>query len=245
MIRRILIVFVLALVVVAVVGDRLAASAAQRAVAIKAREAALLHSDPTVKITGFPFLTQAIAGKYKKVTVTAHDIHRDGVRIDTITGTFYGVHVGLRNALAGRVSSVPIDRGTGGLLITYTDLDSFLAARKLTVTAAGSALEVSGSPIVAGHRLTVSGTYTVTVSGHNLVFAPVVSSLRAAGVALSAPVAAAAAAGLGVSIDTGVLPFGLVISKAAVLPTGIEIDATARGLVVPVPADASTNSGSS
>jgi hypothetical protein len=239
-IRRILIVFVLAVAVIAVVGDRLAVSAAQRAVSIKVRDAALLGANPTVKITGFPFLTQAVRGRYDKIDVTAHDIHRDGVRIDTIRATFYGVHVGLSAALAGRVNAVPIDRSTGSILLTFADLDSYLAKRHLTVTDRGGALQVEGSLTIAGHALAVSGTYAVSVDGRKLVLSPVASSLRAAGVALSGTVASAVTSALAVSIDTGTLPFGLTISKAVVLPTGIGVDATARGLVVPVPADASS-----
>lgn len=233
----------IAVAIIAVVGDRLAASAAQRAVAIKIREVALLHGDPSVTIAGFPFLTQALRGRYGKITVTAHDIHRDGVRIDTVTGTFYGVHLGLRDALAGRVTAVPIDRETGSILITYPDLDAYLSSRHLHVTPAGNDLQVAGDPVVAGHQLAVSGTYSVGVVGRELVFTPVRPSLRANGAALSGSVASAAATALVVRIDTGSLPFGISITSAVVRPTGIEVDGAAHGLAVPVPADAATNPG--
>ena len=42
-----------------------------------------------------------------------------------------------------------------------------------------------------------------------------------------------------VSIDTGVLPFGLKVLTAHVTPDGVRVDAAATGLVVPVPDDAS------
>ncbi len=245
MIRRVLAVVVVALVLCAVVGDRLAASAAQRAVAIKARDAALLRTNPRVKITGFPFLTQAARGKYDKITVTTHDIHRGGLRLDTVAATFYGVHVGLGSALAGKVRSVPIDRSTGHLLVTATDLNAFLAARKVSVNIVGTSLSVSAQPLLGGRRVAVNGNYTVTVSGRDLVFTPVPGSLQSGGVPLPAGSVAAASSALSLRVDTGVLPFGLTLRQVTLTDDGLDVSATATGLVVSVPADASRVSPSS
>lgn len=240
MIRRILAVLVIAAFVALVVVDRLAVSAAQRAIALKVRDAAQLGSTPLVSIHGFPFLTQAVRGKYHQIDVTGHGIHRGGVRIDTVHAAFFGVHVSLRSALAGKVSAVPIDRNTGDLLITYADLDSYLARRHLVVTPTGASLAVSGELSVSGAPVAASATYTPVLSGTTLVFAPVGSSLRLGGAAVSPGQQAAVRQALTLTVALGdKLPFGLQVRTLRVLATGLRIDAAATGLVVPVPDDAS------
>lgn len=240
MIRRIFVIGVLALVIIAVVVDRLADSAAERAVAVKIRQAALLQSDPTVHIDGFPFLTQALGGKYSKITVTAHGISRGGVRIDTVSAAFSGVHISLGAALAGRVNNVPIDSGVGSITFTYADLNSFTRKRQIVLAQDGTGLRITGNPSLGSARAHVTGTATVAVSGTDVTLTPVASSLRGPSGRLPAAQAAAVARTLTTVVNTGRLPFGLQIQTASVTPAGIVIDAAAKGLTVPVPADAST-----
>lgn len=236
---RIVVVAIIALAVLFVVGDRLALQAADHAIAVKARNAAQLSETPSVSITGFPFLSQAARGRYDKIKITAHDIRRGGVRIDTIHAEFTGVHVSLSDALAGRVSSVPIDKGVGDLLITYADLSAFLQQRSITITPVDGGLTVTGRIAVAGRTVSASGTYQVSMSGKNLVFDPIVSTLLVDGAPVPAATLPAVTAALAVQVDTGVLPFGLGVTSVHVTPAGLRVDATATGLVVPVPDDAS------
>jgi hypothetical protein len=239
MIRRILIILVLGVAVLLVVGDRLAVSAAQHAIAVKARNAAQLKETPSVTITGTPFLTQAVGGRYKKIKITAHDIHRGGIRIETVHAEFSGVHVSLSDALDGKVSAVPIDKGVGDFVISYPDLTAFLTAKKITVTASGSTLTIDAKVTFNGAVLDVHGTYDVGTSGQDLVFSPVGASLRVNGAAVPTPALPTVVSAMTVSIDTGALPFGLKVASAHVTPDGVRVDAAATGLVVPVPDDAS------
>jgi len=238
-IRRVLAVLIIAVAVLLVVGDRLAVSAAQHAIAVKARSAAQLKENPSVTITGIPFLTQAVSGRYEKIKITAHDIRRGGVRIDTIHAEFSGVHVSLSKALDGKVSSVPIDKGVGDILITYPDLGAFLSAKQITVRADGTQLSVDAKVTVAGQAASAIGIYDVRMSGRSIVLSPVPTSLRVNGAAVAAPLLPSIVAATTVSIDTGVLPFGLQVASAQVTPEGLRVDATATGIVVPVPDDAS------
>jgi len=235
---RALILLVVALAVLFVVGDRLAVSAADRAIAVKARNAAQLNETPSVSIEGFPFLTQAANGKYRKIKVTAHGIRRGGVRIDTIHAEFSGVHVALSDVLAGRVSTVPIDKSTGDILITYVDLATFLNAKSITVTQAGKGLSLSARVPVAGQTVTVTGTYGLSVSGNTIVLNPPATSLLIDGAPVASAVLPGVTQALTVRIDAGTLPFGLKLSSANVTAEGIRVDAVATGLVFPVPGDA-------
>lgn len=239
MIRRASLLVLVALIVLAVVGDRLAEQAAAHAVGIKARQAALLNSVPTVSFHGFPFLTQAIGGRYRQIDVTTHDLHRGGLRLDTVTAQFHGVHVGLADALQGRVSEVPIDSGDGQVLITYADLNAYLAPHRLTVGDQQGGLRLSGPVSVPGLRAQVSGVLAIAVSGSTLVVGPDPGTLRGPSGLLAVPIATAAGPLLTIRIDTGVLPFGLTLRTAQARPDGVLVGARASGLVVPVPADAS------
>jgi len=243
MIRRRLLLLVATLVVIAVVGDRLAVSAAQQAVSVRARQAALLASDPSVSIRGFPFLTQALGGRYQQIDVTTHGIRRGGVRLDTVSARFFGVHVSLSAALAGRVASVPIDRSEGSLLVTYADLNASLAKRRVSLSQVGGKLRVSGDPRVSGQRVSVTGDATVSVSAGVLSVTPVANSLHVASIAFPGPVAQLIAGLLTVSVNTGALPFGLRLTGVQVEPAGLIVSAVATGLVIPVPADASRSTG--
>jgi hypothetical protein len=231
------------LVVIAVVADRLAVSAAQQAVSVRAKQAALLASDPSVSIRGFPFLTQALAGRYREIDITTHGIRRGGVRLDTVSARFFGVHVSLSAALAGKVASVPIDRGEGSVLVTYADLNTSLTKRRVSLSQNAGTLHVAGDPVVAGKRVEVAGDATVSSTGGVLSVVPVASSLRVAGAKLPAPVAKVVAGLLTITVNTPSLPFGLQLTGVQVEPTGLLAGAVAKGLVIPVPADASRSTG--
>jgi hypothetical protein len=70
--RTLALLIVLAAVAVGV--DYAAAALTESAVSREMREQTGLADDPTVRINNFPFLTQAIAGRYKSVDVTAEHI---------------------------------------------------------------------------------------------------------------------------------------------------------------------------
>lgn len=240
MIRRVVVLLVLFLLVVFVVADRLTEAAAAKALAVKARETGLLASDPKVEIHGFPFLTQAIRGRYTRIDVTTHGIHRDGLRLDTVKGTFAGVHVGLSAALNGRVMSVPIDHATGEIVVSFVDLDAYLARSHLSVRPDGANhLTITGTATVLGASLAVSGPVAVTVSDGSLTLSPPVESLRGPKGILPMSVARTAATALTVRVKLTALPFGLRLQQVQIGPENLTITASAQNIAVPVPADAS------
>lgn len=240
MIRRVVVLLVLFLVVLFVVADRLTEAAAAKALAVKARETGLLAGDPKVEIHGFPFLTQAIRGRYSRIDVTTHGIHRDGLRLDTVKGRFEGVHVGLAAALHGHVTSVPIDHATGEVDVTYPDLNAFLAAFHLSVRPDGPThLTISGAATVLGASVAVSGPVAVSVSGGALTLSPPVASLRGPQGLLPPSVARTVATALTAHVTLNDLPFGLRLQTVRVGPTDITITGSARSIAVSVPADAS------
>lgn len=238
MIRRALVLVVLSLIVLFVVADRLTEDATAHALSVRARQSGLLAADPSVRIAGFPFLTQAVRSRFTEIDVTTHGIHRGGLRIDTVVGRFRGVHVGLSAALDGRVRAAAVDDGRGEVDITYADLDALLAKRQLSVTASGPVVRITGTATVAGRRVPVSGSASVTFAAGMLTIRPAAAALRGLTGSLPGATAASVAAAFSVQVAIGELPFGVQPASVTVEPTALRAVGPATGIAVPVPADA-------
>ena len=196
-----------------VLADRLGVAAADRAVAVRIQTDQGLSQRPDVSIHGFPFLNQAIDGRYDDVTLTLHDLHRSGVPVHTLTVDLHGVHVPLRAVFAGHVSRVPVDRANASLLLSFGDLNNFLAGKHVSVSeGANGEIKVSGSVTVLGRTVTASGSGRIDVRGHDLVVT--------------------VGHGLDFSIPLGGLPFRIALVSAKATKAGIVVQATASGLVL-------------
>jgi len=213
-----LLVTLLVLLALLVGADRIAAYVAAQQVAGKIRTSAMLAADPRVKITGFPFLTQAFAGRYDRIEVAADDVDRGGVRLTHFTTSLYGVQLPLSDALGGRVQSIPVDRLTGQAVVGYVDLKS--SGRMLVFTPDGDRVKVTGSISVLGQDISASASSTVSLDGNDLVLTP--QSVSAAGQS-SNLIGDAIKGAFRVRVPLGRLPYGLKL-------TGVK--ATAAGVVV-------------
>lgn len=210
--RRLLIVVAI-LVAILVVADRVAVVEADHVVAARIQTQEHLPSRPSVSIGGFPFLTQAIGGTYDDVTLTVHDFRRSVVPVDTISVELRGVHVPLSAVFSQHLSSVPVDSATARVLLSFADLNSYLGGKGITVSPAGSdRVRISGSVTVAGQTVSASGTATIDVTSDSLL-------LRAANAVT-------------VAVPLGGLPFGISLRSATATNRGIQVTATAQGLVL-------------
>jgi len=148
--------------------DRIAAALASQQVAIEAARAAPACARPGVDIHGFPFLTQAIAGRYDHVTLTTSctgTVDLRQVRVD-----LYGVHLGVGQIVHQDVQRVPVDRATGRLTIPFASLDRNYAGQRLTFgRGRGNTITVTGSLSVAGSAISAHGAGSVSISGHGAV----------------------------------------------------------------------------
>jgi len=196
-----------------VLADRLGVAAADRTVAARIQTDQGLQQRPDVSIHGFPFLTQALAGRYGDVTLTLHDFHHTGVPVRTLTVDLRGVHVPLRAVLAGHVARVPVDRASASIVLSYDGLNTFLADRHLSVSEGSNGeIRVSGRVTVLGRTVSASGSGRIEVRGSDLVVT--------------------VGHGLDFTIPLSGMPFRIALVSAKATNAGIVVQATASGLVL-------------
>ena len=221
---------VVSLVVLAVAADRVALLLTQRAVAAQLQTSGGLSSRPHVSIHGVPFLTQAFAGKYDDVEVSASEVTAGGGRLSKLDVTLRGVHVPLTDAVSGSVDAVPVDGLRATVLLSYADMSRQLRDRGLTVSPAGDQLRVSGSVQVLGRTITASAISSVTLSGASVVVTA--KRFEVGNTMADRAVTAALAGRFDFVIRVGQLPYGLTMSSLAVRPEGVVATADAAHTVL-------------
>ena len=236
MFKRLLIVLVL-LGGLAVLADRGLAYVAGNATArqIKIREG--LKEDPDVTFRGFPFATQAVRGEFDEVAVTVRDIERDGLVVERIDATLRGVEIDLNDALNGRVTAVPVDRGEATLRLSYGDVNQYLTRRPgniRVVVREGRPYVVSSFGVPGVGQLDVEGTPTVRVTKTSVRVSVTGVHPVTGSTALNDALARAAGIRASFTIPLDDLPFGIQVSGAELTATGMLVDATATGFVIDV-----------
>jgi hypothetical protein len=202
------------IVALLVVADRVAVHAADSLVAKRIQQEQGLSSRPDVSIGGFPFLTQAISGRYDEVTVTLHDVRRGPVPVQTLSAKLVGVHVPLSAVFSRSLHDVPVDRASATVLISYAAIDTYLGPRHIRAShGPGTEVHLTGSATVAGRTVSAAGNARLSVDGDDVVMTGV--------------------PGLDVTIPLTGLPFQIRLLSAKATSAGVVVAASAQGLVLP------------
>jgi hypothetical protein len=224
------------LLVLLVVADRVAVGVAENQLADRVQSSQDLPSKPTADISGFPFLTQVIGGRYEQVTLSLPAIEREGLRLSQVDIRADGVRVALGDVIGGRVSSVPIDHARGDVLLTYDDLDAYLVQRvevpKVTVKRDGQDVKVTGTveiPLI-NRPVSVSGNAAVDVSGDEVTIRP--TAVQALTGFLPGIAQAPAREALTVRFTIKGLPLGVRLDGATLTDEGIRFTALADGVTL-------------
>lgn len=211
------------------VADRVAASVAARAVADQVVASTALTS-AEVEIGGFPFLTQALGGRYDSVSVTGRDVVAGELTLNRLDATLTGVEVPLSEVLSGSVSEVPVSSVRAVALVGYDELGRHSGDRRLTVAPEGDRLRVTGTVTVLGRSQSASALSSVRVEGGALVVTA--ESWSVDGAAAPAAVSRALAGRFDLRIPVTGLPYGLQVSAVRVTPEGVAVTATAGATVL-------------
>ncbi|HEX6967401.1 MAG TPA: DUF2993 domain-containing protein [Micromonosporaceae bacterium] len=219
-----------------VVADRAAVAVAERTVADRVRQEAADRraevSLPQVRVAGFPFLTQVLAGRYE-------EIH---IRIRELTTTTAGgpgritdLNIEARN-VAASVASLRTGAGqvvaasvTGTGVIPYGSVEQLIGRPDVRLAERDGKLAVTAPLDVLGQRLTVRGTADVLVEAGEVRLR--FDELTADGLpptAAAQALLAVFAEEISVDIPMGGLPFELTVEQVRVLPAGLAVTATGR-----------------
>lgn len=225
MFRRFLIAVLIFLIAVLVVADRVGAIVGAHVLAGKVKTDEGLANRPSATIGGFPFLTQAISGNYKDVTVTANNLTVGDVTISTLTAHLRGMHLSLHDVLHGTVSQVPVDRVNATAVVTYAEVNQYLRSRHVAIQVApgtGNQVHLTDRVSAHGKHVTLNGDGTVSVSDNVLS----VSVAKAAGVS------ALAVRSLRFALPLHGIPFRIDVESVTAGSTGITATGGATNIVL-------------
>ena len=213
----------------AVVVDRVGVGIAEERVAQEIAERAGLAGAPEVDITGFPFLTQAVSGRYSDVRVglTAEQLGQPaGTRADV---SLRGVHLPLLEGLSGSVQEVPVDRVDGTATLSYELLADQLGG-DTTVTPGGGGVRVTRTLEALGVQVPVTASGTLSLDGRELVLD--VTEAEAAGGDVPRFVLDRAVDLLDTRYPVPELPFGLQLSGVQAEADGVHVEVGATDTVL-------------
>jgi len=224
-----LLVVLLLLVGLAVVADRVAVGFAEDKVGAELAAKGGLHGRPAVDIAGFPFLTQAVAGRYDdvRISLTAAELGQPaGTRADV---DLHGVRVPLRDVLSGSVSQVPVDRLDGTATLSYALLSSKLGP-STRLTREGSGLRITRTVELLGQQIPLTATGKVVLEGNDLVVH--VSRATGAGVSVPSYLLDRAVGLLDLRYTVPPLPFGLKLTGVTPGAAGVTVHVAATRAVL-------------
>jgi hypothetical protein len=127
---RRLIIALLVLVGLFVAVDFGSAALAESAVSRQMREQIGLVDDPSVRINGFPFLTQAVSGRYSSVDVTASRIHVGPLQQLDVAAQLRDVDAPLSMLLGSGPKTLAVREVEGTVRVPATDVERLLPGVK-------------------------------------------------------------------------------------------------------------------
>lgn len=220
--RKGLVIVLILLIGLVIAADRIGLAVAQDAIAKNVESQYDLDHKPQVKIKGFPFLTQALKGRYGEIDVNVGDFTQLGVHLTDTVVTLKGVDAPLSDALHNDPSGFVADTAVSTATVPYADVDKE-APRGMKVSAEGKALKVRGPVTVLGLSRTVTATVTVKPAGRSVRVLP--QTVDAGGPTI--PVALIQQA-FTFTMPVKGLPLNTRISDVQVQPGGLRVTTTAR-----------------
>jgi hypothetical protein len=224
-----LVVLLLLVLGLLVVVDRVGHGVAENRVAEQLAARGRLTGTPKVDITGFPFLTQAVAGNYDDIRIhlTAEELGQPaGTRADV---SLRGVHVPLSDALSGSVRQIPVDRVDGTATLSYALL-AHQVGGNTSITQEGDGIRLTKSVTVLGVDFDLTASGTVTLVGQDVRVD--VHDASAAGVTVPARILSTAEALLDFSYRVPGLPFGLQLTSVRPAGPGLDVTVEATNTVL-------------
>ena len=203
---KVLLAVVAVFLVLALLVDRVAVGVAEDRVGSELAATGGLQGSPEVDIAGFPFLTQALAGRYDEVRISlsADQLGQpEGTRAFVV---LRGVQVPLSAVLAGSVQQVPVERIDGTATLSYELVATGLGA-DTTLAREEDGLRITRTVELFGQTVPLTAVGQVTLDGNEVVID--VETAAGAGVELPDFLVGRASDLLDLRYAVPELPFGL------------------------------------
>jgi hypothetical protein len=226
--RRLLVVLVL-LGTVLVAADRGAVLIAERVLGEQAQTEAGLASRPDVDIAGFPFLTQALAGRYEQVRLELSGVIAGQVDVERLDARLRGVQVPLGDAIGGQVTRVPVEGLDADVVVGHDEL-ARRSGRDITLSSHGDQLRVSGEVEVLGRTVTAAAISDVRLDGDRIVVRA--QSFQVGNGVADRVVSAVLGDRFDFTVRLGALPYGLRLTGLQVRQDGVHLAAEAGPTVL-------------
>ena len=229
---RALMIAVLVLLGLAVAADRVLVVLTEDLLADTIQEEGQLPGEPDISIEGFPFLTQAINGRYDSVRVGV-DVEALGLPPGaTADIQLVGAQVPLSSVFSGSISSVPVEKVLGTVTFPFDYIGEQLGGA--TVTRDGSGLRVETTVSLLGQDFEVAATAELALVGREVALTA--SNVEGFGADLPDEVTAVVLDLLDLSLPVPELPFGLVFTGIQVVGDGMRVVAEGNDIVLEQPA---------
>lgn len=219
------------LLAVLLVLDRLGVRYAEGRVAATLQEELALSRTPEVDITGFPVLTQAVAGTYTDVRLRLDQADVEQLSGLDVVVRLRGVHVPLSDLLSDSVVTIPVDGIDGSVSVPYAEVAGQISPTATVRPAGGGMVEVSDTFEVLGESLEISGTGEVSVAGPDSI-AVQVTGLALAGLDLPDALIDQLQEKLSLTYTPPPLPFDLQITAISTEADGLIVQASATDTVI-------------
>ena len=241
--RRVLIGFLVLLIVLAgllVVGDRVAANFAEKAiseqVSQEAQRQGVQSSQPAVDVGGFPFLTQVLAGEYKEIGIVLRDVRGtvDGrdltvPELDVVARDVKASIQTLRTRQGDVIASTVEGTGT----ITYASVVELVEQPGLELSERDGKLLATAPIELLGQQFTLNGTAELTVAnGQIQIRFQDVTADGLPNVPAAQQVISGFARNLGINVELPDLPFQLNVQDVQPTPAGLDVTATAQNVPI-------------
>jgi hypothetical protein len=178
---RALLILALVLIVLLIGADRIGVMVAEQQVADQTKsqltsEDITTSGTPSVHISGFPFLTQVLSGKYDKITIDVPHPTSKGIQLDAVHVVATGVNAPMSTVLSGG-GQIEADKVTGTARMAWTSFQQMVDLSSLkqygidptSLRIAGGddgQIHISVPATILNQQITLNASGRITVSSN-------------------------------------------------------------------------------
>ncbi|MEC3914834.1 LmeA family phospholipid-binding protein [Nocardia sp. CDC160] len=224
---RTLLILIVVLVAAVVVGDRVAVVMAQNEIARRIASEYSLPHQPSVRIGGFPFLTQAVDGTYHDIDIRVGDWNDKDVSVRDLDVKLTDVSAPLDDILNGRITNLVAATATANGVVSYDTVQHYAPDGIESITYGPDGMEASGKFSVQGIKVPAKVVATVASTDDGIKVTPV--SVRPAAGGPAIPLALVSES-LAFTVPLKQLPLGAHLTTIKAASDGIHVTAVAKSV---------------